>query len=91
MNCSEFEACLVDLVADRTPVDFVRAEARSHASTCSRCAARRAEEQALVARLRAWANSTRHETPGAHVEDTLLTRFRELGRAKETEPEIQSP
>ena len=44
-----------------------------------------------MAGLRAWANSARLETAGAHVEDALLTRFRELGRAKETEPEIQSP
>ena len=44
-----------------------------------------------MAGLRAWANSARHETAGAHVEDALLTRFRELGRAKETEPDIQSP
>ena len=88
MNCSEFEACLVDLVADRTPAD--RTEAQSHATTCSRCAARLAEERALGAGLRAWANSARLETAGAHVEDALLTRFRELGRARETEPEIQS-
>ena len=91
MNCSEFEACLVDLVADRTPADLVRAEARSHASTCSRCAARLAEEQGLVAGLRAWANRTRHETAPAHVEAALLTRFRELERVRAAVPGIQSP
>jgi hypothetical protein len=91
MNCSEFEACLVDLVADRTPADLVRAEAQSHASTCSRCAARLAEEQGLVAGLRVWANGAQHETAPAQVEASLLTRFRELRGTKETEPEIQSP
>jgi len=91
MNCSEFEACLLDLVADRSQADLVCAEARSHASTCSRCAARLAEERALVAGLRAWADSARHETAAAHVEDALLTRFRELERAKAAAPDIQSP
>jgi len=90
MNCSEFEACLIDLVADRAPVDLVRAEARNHASTCSRCAARLAEEQGLLTGLRAWANRTQHETAPAHVEAALLTRFRELERAKAAVPEVQS-
>src|SRR5262245_8345624 len=91
MNCSQFEACLVELVAKENHADVVHPDARSHASTCSRCAARLAEERALVVGLRAWADSARLETAGAHVEDALLTRFRELGRAKEAEPEIQSP
>jgi hypothetical protein len=91
MNCSEFEACLVDLVADRTAADLVRAEARSHASTCSRCATRLAEEQGLVAGLRAWANSAQHEAAPAHVEAALLTRFRQLERVKAAVPDIQSP
>jgi len=91
MNCSEFEACLVDLVADRMPADLVRAEARSHASTCSRCAARLAEEQRLMAGLRTWAKRAQHETAPAHVEAALLTRFRELERAKAAVPGIQSP
>jgi hypothetical protein len=91
MNCSQFEACLVELVAKENHADVVHPDARSHASICSRCAARLAEERALVVGLRAWANSARLETAGTHVEDALLTRFRELGRPKETEPEIQSP
>jgi hypothetical protein len=91
MNCSEFETCLLELVAEESHAGLAHIEARSHASTCSRCAARLAEERELVAGLRAWANRARLETAGAHVEDALLTRFRELGRAKETDPEIQSP
>jgi hypothetical protein len=91
MNCSQFEACLVELVAKENHADVVHTDARSHASTCSRCAARLAEERALVAGLRAWGNSTRLETAGAHVEDALLTRFRELGRVKAVAPDIQSP
>jgi len=82
MNCSEFETCLPELVAEENHTGFVHIEARSHASTCSRCAARLDEERALVAGLRAWANSARYKTAAAHVEDALLTRFRELGRAK---------
>jgi len=91
MNCSEFEACLLELVAEESHGERVPAEARSHASTCSRCAARLAEERALVAGLRAWANSTRREMAAAHLEGALLTRFRELGRAKAAVPDVQSP
>jgi hypothetical protein len=91
MNCSEFEACLLELVAEESHGDLVPTEARSHASICSRCTARLAEERALVAGLRAWANSTRQEAAAAHVEDELLTRFRELGKAKAAVPDVQSP
>ena len=91
MNCSEFEACLLDLVADRTSTGLVRTEARTHASTCPRCAARMAEEQGLVTGLRACATKAQHETAPAHVEAALLTRFRELERAKAAVPDIQAP
>ena len=95
MNCSELEACLLDLVAERSHEDFLRAEALSHASVCSRCAIRLADERALAAGLRAWAKSARHETAPAHLEEALLTRFRELEGAKTAVPaplpDIQSP
>jgi hypothetical protein len=91
MNCSEFEACLLEQVAAESHAGLVPVESRSHASICSRCAARLAEERALVAGLRAWANRTQHETAPAHVEAALLTRFRELERVKAAVPGIQSP
>ncbi|HET6961403.1 MAG TPA: hypothetical protein VFJ27_02860 [Terriglobia bacterium] len=91
MNCSEFEACLVDLVTDRTSAALVRAEAQSHASSCSRCAARLAEEQGLVAGLTAWANRAQQETAPAHVEAALLTRFRQIERVTAVVPDIRSP
>ena len=95
MNCSEFEACLLDLVAERSHEDLVRTEAINHASVCSRCAARLADERALAAGLRESANNARHETAPARVEEALLTRFRELERAKAVVPvplsDIQSP
>jgi len=91
MNCAEFEACLLELVAEESHAGLIHTEARSHASSCSRCAARLAEERALVAGLRAWGNRARQETAAAHVEDALLTRFREFGKAKAPLPDIKSP
>jgi len=44
-----------------------------------------------VAGLRAWGNRARQETAAAHVEDALLTRFREFGKAKAPLPDIKSP
>jgi hypothetical protein len=90
MNCSEFETCLAELVAAENHTGSVHIEARSHASTCSRCAARLDEEQALVAGLRVLSNSARYKTAAAHVEDALLMRFRELGRAKAQSPKRAS-
>jgi len=91
MNCAEFEACLLELVAEESHAGVIHTEARSHASSCSRCAARLAEERVLVAGLRAWANTAQHETASAHVEAALLTRFRALERTKAAVPDIQSP
>ena len=95
MKRPEFEACLPDLAAERSHEDFLGAEALSHAKVCSRCAARLAEETALVAGLSAWAKSVRHETAPSVVEEGLLTRFRELERTKTGAPDrlqdIRSP
>ena len=46
-----------------------------------------------MAGLRVWASGARHETAAAHVEEALLTRFRELERAKagRSSASIQSP
>jgi hypothetical protein len=82
MNCSEFDACLVDLVAERGRESHLRAEALSHAKVCSRCEARLADERALAAGLRAWANRSRQEAAPDCAEERLLTRFRELEQVK---------
>lgn len=86
MNCPEFETCLLDLAAERSREDLRRAEALGHARVCSRCEARLAEEVALLAGLSALADSVRHETAPSHIEEALLTRFRELERGKTATP-----
>lgn len=86
MNCPEFEACLLDLAAERSREDLRCAEALSHARVCSRCEARLAEEAALLAGLSALADSVRQETAPSHTEEALLTRFRELERGKTATP-----
>ncbi|MSO22110.1 MAG: hypothetical protein EXQ58_02410 [Acidobacteria bacterium] len=86
MNCFEFETRLLDLVAEWSDEDFLRAEALSHVIDCSRCAARLGEERALAGGLRAWASAAQNENAPAHVEEMLLARFREFERAKAAGP-----
>jgi hypothetical protein len=86
MNCLQFEACLLDLVGERSHEDLVRTEALNHASVCSRCAARLADERALAAGLRMLASTARHESAPARAEEVLLTRLRELGRDRAAVP-----
>ncbi len=95
MNCSEFEACIRDVAAERDIESFRRAEALEHANACSRCAARLSEERALVAGLQVLAGAARRETGAAHLEEALLRDFRRLERAKAAVPapqlSVQSP
>lgn len=86
MNCPEFEACLLDLAAERSREDLRCAEALGHARVCARCSARLDEEVALLAGLSALADSVRHESAPSHIEEALLTRFRELERGKRATP-----
>lgn len=85
MNCPEFEGCLLDLAGEPSH-ESLCAEALRHANVCSRCAARLAGERVLVAGLRVLASGAGHETAPAYVEEALLTRFRELERAKAAAP-----
>lgn len=78
MNCNDFEGCLRDLAGQSEQEESVHAEALRHASACSRCSARLADERALAAGLRVLARRAQLEAAPAGLEESLLKRFREV-------------
>ncbi|MBM3802588.1 MAG: hypothetical protein FJW26_09815 [Acidimicrobiia bacterium] len=86
MNCDEFESCLVDLAGPQGVGSAARTEALRHAIACPRCAARLADERALLAGLKALADGTRNDAAPARVESGLLGRFHELVPMKAATP-----
>jgi hypothetical protein len=73
MNCQLFEEVVVDLARGHVADESVLARATAHRQSCSRCAARLADEQALSAMLQL---PDSNSAPG-RVEDALLAAYRE--------------
>ena len=76
MNCEEFELIGLDAERDATLNEVVRAAAREHSSTCSRCAALQDSWQAARVELRAFAVDTALAQAPARVEMRLRQEFR---------------
>ncbi|HEY7181213.1 MAG TPA: hypothetical protein VIC84_07330 [Blastocatellia bacterium] len=76
MNCHDFENVVLSLARNRLLDAATREQSSVHAELCERCAARLAEERALLARLRAVAEEMAGEEPPARVEKALLAAFR---------------
>ncbi len=76
MNCEEFELIGLDAERDATLSEVVRAAAREHSSTCSRCAALQDSWQAARIELRAFAVDTALAQAPARVEMRLRQEFR---------------
>jgi anti-sigma factor RsiW len=76
MNCHDFEK-LAQALAHNSLLDATaRDQGLIHTETCSRCAARLAEERALLASVRAVVAEMAGEEPPARVETALLAAFR---------------
>ena len=76
MNCQNFETVVGDL-ARSVPLEArAQTEARAHAASCARCAARLADESALSTGLRALAATSRALSAPPRVEADLLAAFR---------------
>lgn len=72
MNCQLFEDVVTDLVRECVLQESVRTQALAHAESCSRCAARLADERALSAAFR-----LAEDCPApAHIETALLSTYR---------------
>jgi hypothetical protein len=76
MNCEEFELIGLDAERDGTLSEVVRAAAREHSGSCSRCAALQDSWQAAGVELRAFAEDTALVQAPARVEMRLRQEFR---------------
>jgi len=76
MNCQDFEKLALDLARNSLLDAAARDQGLIHTEVCSRCAARLAEERALLARVRAVAAELAGEEPPARVDAALLAAFR---------------
>jgi hypothetical protein len=81
MNCREFEQVLPDLARAHVIGEAAQGSAFGHAANCPRCAARLADERALVEGLKGLAREYGANTPPARIETALLNAFRERGGA----------
>jgi hypothetical protein len=76
MNCQDFEKLALALARNSLLDTTTREQGLIHMEDCGRCAARVAEERALLAHVRAVAAGMADEEPPARVETALLTAFR---------------
>jgi len=84
MKCEEFEAIGLGAERDASLNDIERAEAREHASVCSRCAGLQDSWQAAGVELRAFAEATAEVETPARVEMRLRQEFRTQHRTVKT-------
>lgn len=77
MNCQDFELIVLRLARRQLMEAATRDRARAHAEACVRCAARLAEERALVAGIRIVSAEISKEEAPAGLEAELLRAFRE--------------
>ncbi len=81
MNCQDFERIILPLARQPLLDAAMREQGLAHTEDCARCAARLAEERALMAGVRqVVAGMAQVEAP-ARVEAALLTAFREQAKA----------
>jgi hypothetical protein len=76
MNCQDFEKLALALARNSLLDVTAREQGLIHMEGCARCAARLAEERALLAHMRAVVEELAGEEPSARVEATLLAAFR---------------
>jgi hypothetical protein len=76
MNCHDFEKLALALARNSLLDARERDRGLIHTEVCNRCAARLAEERALLARVRAVAVEMAGEEPPARVDALLLAAFR---------------
>ena len=84
MNCQDFEINIDGLARGALMDARAREVALAHESTCTRCAARVADERALTSGLRVLAADTKEREAPAHVETALLAALRARVAAAET-------
>jgi hypothetical protein len=91
MNCHDFEKLVISLARNSLLDAASREQSLIHTEVCERCAARLAEEQALLARMRAVAAEMAGEEPPARIDATLLAAFRAQTATTASSTVILSP
>lgn len=91
MNCHDFEKLALALARNSLLDATARDQGLIHTEGCNRCAARLAEERALLARLRAVVAEMADEGPPARVDDALLAAFRAQTVATDTSTVFAAP
>jgi hypothetical protein len=76
MNCQDFEKLALSLARNSLLDATAREQGLIHTENCERCAARLAEERALLAGVRAVVAELAGEEPPERVEASLLAAFR---------------
>ena len=76
MNCHDFEKLALALARNSLLDATTRDQGLIHTEGCEHCAARLAEERALLARVRAVVDEMAGEEPPARVDAALLAAFR---------------
>jgi hypothetical protein len=76
MNCQDFEKLVLALARDQLLEAGRRAQGMAHTEVCARCAARLAEERALLVGMHLVVAELAREAAPARVETALLTAFR---------------
>jgi hypothetical protein len=76
MNCHDFEKLAVALARNSWLDATARDQGLIHTEVCNRCAARLAQERALLARVSAVVAEMAGEEPSARVDALLLAAFR---------------
>jgi len=91
MNCQDFEKLTLALARDGLLDATTREQGLIHVEDCERCAARLAEERALLTRVRAVVAEMSGEEPPARVETALLAAFRAQTAAAASSTVIPAP
>jgi hypothetical protein len=77
MNCQDFDKLVLALARNQLLEATTRAQGLAHTETCERCAARLAEERALLAGVRVVVAELAETEAPARVEVALLAAFRQ--------------
>ena len=84
MNCQDFEKSVLSLARNQLLDAAVRVESLAHTEVCVRCAARLAEERALLDGVRLVVAEIAQEEAPARVEAALLAAFRAQAERRDT-------
>ena len=91
MNCQDFERLALSLARNNLLDATTREQGLIHTEVCERCAARLAEERALLASMRAVVAELAGEEPSARVDAALLAAFRAQTAATASPTVIPTP